>query len=211
MIYPAYILFKVLSPAGCDKRATLELSVFTFTNDLNRIHSYRHIHSIAISAHSPVKPSFFSACRKSVNVSMWLPAKVVYGGESTSKKCGEKAASRRDERIYRLWTMCSFSGGLVECVYTSWEEKGQREERASEKHTTRSGKINFPLQFSLLSTSSCVCECVRVSNKKKFCSLLFFLVLVHFTLFRVLMSVFRSHSGLSHECFVVYAGKITSL
>lgn len=39
MIYPAYILFKVLSPAGCDKRATLELSSLSRMTWIESIHT----------------------------------------------------------------------------------------------------------------------------------------------------------------------------
>lgn len=69
------------------------------------------------------------------------------------------------------------AGALVECVYTSWEEKGQRRERERVKNTLREVEksiflCNFPSSPLRLACVS-VCES-RI--KKKFCSLLFFLV-----------------------------------
>lgn len=92
-------------------------------------------------------------------------------GESTSKKCGEKAASRRDERIYRLWTMCSFSGGPGwVCVHQLGGKGGSRREWERVKNTLREVEksiflCNFPSSPLLVLR---VWVCASLEQKKSF-------------------------------------------
>lgn len=101
---------------------------------------------------------------------MWLPAEVVYEENLRPKSVARKQRVDETKEFIDCEPCVPSAGALVECVYTSWEEKGQRREWERVKNSLREVEksiflCNFPSSPLLVLR---VWVCASLEQKKSF-------------------------------------------